>query len=86
MKKRAQKDSEPLLSNGSQLQIVTLRKELLVLMPGSAQASVHTIAAINTTTRQIIAVAVTKNPKSAWLETVIRNAFLDVEKHLMVKK
>jgi hypothetical protein len=86
MKKCAQKDSEPLLSNGSSLQIVTLRKELQVLMPGSAKASAHTIAVIKTTTRQMIAVAVTKNTKSAWLEAVIRNAFLDVEKHLLVKK
>ena len=34
-----------------------------------------------TTTRQIIAVAVTKNPTAAWLETVIRNAFMDVEEY-----
>jgi hypothetical protein len=38
-------------------------------------------AIMNTTTRQIIAVVVTKNPTAGWLETVIRNAFKNVEKY-----
>jgi len=37
------------------------------------------VVVMDTTTRQIIAVSVTKNPTAAWLETVIRNSFINVE-------
>jgi transposase InsO family protein len=38
-------------------------------------------AIMDTITRQIVAVAVTNNPTADWLETVIRNVFMDVEEH-----
>jgi hypothetical protein len=36
---------------------------------------------MDTITRQIVAVAVTNNPTADWLETVIRDVFLDVEEY-----
>jgi len=39
----------------------------------------YVFALMDTSNRQIISIAVTKNPTAAWLETVVRNAFMYLE-------
>jgi transposase InsO family protein len=38
----------------------------------------YVFALMDTSNRQIISIAVTKNPTAVWLETVVRNAFMDM--------
>ncbi len=38
----------------------------------------YVFALMDTSTRQIIRIAVTKNPTAVWLETVVRNSFMDM--------
>lgn len=39
----------------------------------------YVFALMDTSNRQIISIAVTKNPTAVWLATVIRNAFMEIE-------
>jgi putative transposase len=39
----------------------------------------YVFSLMDTSTREIIAIAVTKNPTSNWLETILRNAFIILE-------